>query len=136
MSRDVGHISGVRCPVSGVRCHISGVACHLQLPTPENHSHSILFHFTAHSSITCSVKKRSFYNGKWFSSHQFGFKRSGKLKFGISTNMTIRHSVTPHETTLWAFMVTFPKNSFSRYFSETGLNGHISLSKTTVQKQL
>ena len=29
-----------------------------------------------------------FYDGKWFSSHRFGFKSSGKLKFGLNTHMT------------------------------------------------
>ena len=28
------------------------------------------------------------YNGKWFSSHQFGLRSSGKLKFGLNTHMT------------------------------------------------
>ena len=30
----------------------------------------------------------SCYNGKWFSSHRFGFRSSGKLKFGLSNHMT------------------------------------------------
>ena len=30
----------------------------------------------------------SCYNGKWFSSHRFGFESSGKLEFGLNTHMT------------------------------------------------
>ena len=30
----------------------------------------------------------SYYNGKWFLSHHFGFRSSGKLKFGLNTHMT------------------------------------------------
>ena len=30
----------------------------------------------------------SYYNGNWFSSHHFGFRSSGKLKFGLNTHMT------------------------------------------------
>ena len=33
-------------------------------------------------------EKLSYYNGKWFSSHHFGFKCSRKLKFWLNTDMT------------------------------------------------
>ena len=53
--------------------------------TLQSHFHVLLF--PSSQLFQPLGEMLSYYNENWFSSHHFGFRSSGKLKFGLNTHM-------------------------------------------------